>query len=574
VKKTLLAILAAVALLAASSDGLAQPLPAGEVKPLVTISFSGYEEVLADIEFVGRLGGNPALGSTLEEMLKGVTGGEGLVGLDASRPWGAVVQTGGAMGFSVLGFVPVTDLDELMGVLKNPETGEPIAQKENGVYKIVAPDGPTISIAEKGGWAFIVTEADALDNTPADPVALLGGLNQKYDLAARVQIQNIPAPMRQQFKDELKIGAAAGLRRMPGESAEDYALRTGMAKRVIDRIASLVDELDEVLLGVAIDRTAGTGYLDFQITAVAGSRTAKQFAATKSGPTRFAGLDIPGAALVAMGVGTLTDDDVADYKALLGNFRTMVEKELGQQDLTQAELQLATQMVGDAFDWLDANVESRTSDGGLAVLLEPDGITAVAGAAIAEGAKLDKLIKQLVALAVEADPDVADVLTMDAEVYDGVRFHVLSVPVPDPEAERFFGENLEVVLGIGDDSLYLAAGRDAVKTLKKVMDDSKAQAGKQVEPLLISVAATPIAKFAAEVAEGAAGFMAAGLAAQLEQSGGKDHLKITAEPTTGGNGIRVRVEVEEGLLRLLGGLSNMLPIMGSEAEPAPPGGAF
>ncbi|HUT12156.1 MAG TPA: hypothetical protein VMY42_16775 [Thermoguttaceae bacterium] len=565
-KKMLLALLAAVALLAASSDGLSQTLPGGDAKPLVTISFSGYDEVLADIDFVGKLGGNPALGETLEDMLKEKIGGEGLVGLDASRPWGAVVQPGGAMGFSVVGFVPVTDLDALMGLLKVPETGEPIAQKENGIYKIVTPDGPTISIAQKGGWAFIVTEPDALDNTPADPIALLGGLNQKYDLAARVSIQSIPAPLREKFKDALKMGAAAGMRRMPGESEEEYKIRTGVARTMVDRIASLVDELDEVLLGVAIDRTAGTSYLDFEITAVEGTRTAEQFAAVKSGPTRFGGLDIPGAALIVRGVGTLTDDDVTDYKALIGNIRTMAEKELNKQDLTPAELQLASQMVDDLFDWIDANVEKRTSDVGLTVLLKPDGITAVGGATIAEGAKLDKLIKQLIELAIEEDPDIADVLAMDAEVYDGVQFHILSVPVPDEEAVRFFGENLEVVVGIGDDTLYIAAGKDAVKTLKKVMDDSKAQAGKQVEPLLISVAATPIAKFAAEVAEGLPAFMAAGMAAQLEQSGGKDHLKITAEPTTGGNGIRVRVEIEEGLLKLLGGLSNMLGMMGAGDE--------
>jgi len=573
VKKMLLALWAAVALLAASSDGLAQPLPGGDAKPMVTVSFSGYGEVLADVDFVGKLGGNPALGETLENMLKQKIGGEGLVGLDASRPWGALVQPGGAMGFSVVGFIPVTDLDALMGLLKVPETGEPIAQKEDGVYKIVTPEGPTISIAEKGGWAFLVTEPDALDNTPADPVALLNGLNQKYDLAARVSIQSIPAPLREKFKYELTTGAEAAMRRMPGESEEEYKIRTGVARTMVDRIASLVDEVDDVLLGVAIDREAGTGYLDFEITAVDGTRTAEQFAAVKPGPTRFGGLDIPGAALLVRTVGTLADADVADYKALVESIRTLAENELNKRDdLTPAELELASQMIADLFDWIDANVEKRTSDAGLTVLLETDGITAVGGATIAEGAKLDKLIKQLIELAIEEDPDIADVLTMDAEVYDGVRFHILSVPVPDEEAEQFFGENLEVVVGIGDDTLYFAAGKDAVKTLKKVMDDSKAQAGKQVEPLLISVAATPIARFVAEVAEGGAAFRATGLAMQLEQSEGKDHLKITAGPTTGGNGIRVRVEIEEGLLKLLGGLSNMLGTLGAEEEA--PAGVF
>ena len=80
-----------------------------------------------------------------------------------------------------------------------------------------------------------------------------------------------------------------------------------------------------------------------------------------------------------------------------------------------------------------------------------------------------------------------------------------------------------------------------------------------------AVAATPIAKFAAKAAEeDNVKAMAAMVVGVLEKAGGKDHVTITATPIA--KGIRVRLEVEEGLLKLLGSMGGMM-------GPGGPGGA-
>jgi len=84
VRKTLLSILAVAILLGAASFGFAQ----GEMKPIATVSFAGYDRLKADIGVIGRLVGNPKLADMLEMMLKGKTQGKGLTGLDTKRPWG------------------------------------------------------------------------------------------------------------------------------------------------------------------------------------------------------------------------------------------------------------------------------------------------------------------------------------------------------------------------------------------------------------------------------------------------------------------------------------------------------
>ena len=62
--------------------------------------------------------------------------------------------------------------------------------------------------------------------------------------------------------------------------------------------------------------------------------------------------------------------------------------------------------------------------------------------------------------------------------------------------------------------------------------------------------------------------MASMIAAMLEQTGGKDHVTLTSTPIT--NGAAVRLEVEEGLLKLIGSLGQMFGGLAAPG-PLPPG---
>jgi len=553
VRRTLLSALAVALLLGGRSAYPAEETPAAGLKPLVTVSFAGYDELRADIEFVGKLGNSPQMAQGLEGMLKQMTQGKGLAGLDTKRAWGAVVQTDGQQQFPIYGFIPVTDLKQLMGVVRDFPVAQVPEDPADGVYEI-ATDGPSLFVQQKGGWAFITSSREGLAQVPADPQKALGDLNQKYDLAVRASIQNVPSDYRKMFVDQMKAGAEIGMGRLPGESDEDFALRQGVAKQMIQQIDTMINDLDEVLIGWAIDRQAGTSYIDFQVTAVAGTKTAAQFAQAATVTSNFAGFDLPGAALTGNWGGTLTDSDATQAKSAITNVRTAALKELKNQGLSPDELKLASQLLSDLLDVAEKTIEGKRIDGGLALLLKPGALTFVAGGTIADGAKLEKALKQLAAEVQKAEPKVAQILKLDAETHQGIRFHTLAVPTKemnDETAAKLFGDTLDVILGISDSSVYLALGRDAASTLKQVIDQSKAQAGKQIPPMRIALAATPIAKFVAEVAdEEGAKQMATVIGAMLEQSGGKDHLILTSKPVP--NGATVRLEVEEGLLKLPG----------------------
>ena len=61
-KKLLLSMLAVTVLLGATGLCHAQ----GEPKPVVTVSFAGYDKLVADIAMIGKLGGNPNLSKQFE----------------------------------------------------------------------------------------------------------------------------------------------------------------------------------------------------------------------------------------------------------------------------------------------------------------------------------------------------------------------------------------------------------------------------------------------------------------------------------------------------------------------------
>jgi len=567
VRKFLLSALAMALVLVAATAGWAQPGAGGALKPLVTVSFSGYDEIVADVNFLGQLGGQPDLDKMLEGLIQAKTGGQGLVGIDKSKPWGAVVQSDGAMGFPFYAFVPVTDLQAVLGLLPGVESED----AGDGVLELSTPGQP-VFVKESNGWAFVSNEKDTLADVPADPTQQLGQLTSNYDVAIKAHVQNVPEPLRKMFVAQLRMGAQMGMRPMPGEDADQFAIRSGMARQVIEQFATLVEELDTFLVGLNINREGSTVYLDVELTAVPGSKTAQELAAMTIGGTNFAGFDLPGAAATLNIATKLGDSDVAQATASITQVRNVATAELENQGLSQEELDLATGLLNDMLDVAKATLEKRLADGGAVVMLKSDAFTVAAGGAIVEGDKLESVVKRLAGEIQKDDPNAAGGIQLDAETYKNVRFHKLNVPPPDEDSKRFFGETLEIVLGINDQSAYVAFGRDAAGLLKQVIDKSQAEPNKQVPPMKLSLAATPIAQFIADTApDGEPAKMMGDMIAQmLSQHAGKDHITIVSEPVE--NGERMRIEIEQGILAVIPAIAAQAAMGGGGARPGGIGG--
>jgi hypothetical protein len=523
-------------------------------KPIVVVSFSGYDEVMADIEHIGKLAGNDQLASMAEGLLMQGLGGRELAGLDKGRPWGVVVETDGQT-VGGYGFVPVSNLSGLLQVLE-AELGKP-ADEGDGVLRLEPPSGQAMFVKEKGdGWAIVSNNAEAITGAPENPLTTLGGLDTSYDLAVRVHVNNIPDFYRQAVMMPLQMGMGQAMSRQPGESEEQHQLRTRMVRQGMDRMATMMNELDTFQVGLAIDRDQSVAALEYSLTALEGTDTAQQFAVAEKAETDFAGFVQPDAALSANANDTLSEDEIAQIKQYLKALRTQAMTEIEKQGLPEDGLAQAKKIIGELADVLEATIDQGQLDAGMSIMLEPNAATLVMGSRVADGAKLDGLLRQVLQQAMQDEATLRDLIQLDSAEHAGIKFHAAKLPAPDEKARGIFGDTVDVVVGASDDAVYLAAGRDAADRLKKAIDQSKAEAGQSVPPMQVIISGGKIANFVAAVADdpGPQG-IAQNVATALAQSEGKDRLTIRLGPVT--NGAKVRIELEEGLLRLLGSLPAM-----------------
>ena len=263
-------------------------------------------------------------------------------------------------------------------------------------------------------------------------------------------------------------------------------------------------------------------------------------------------------------------EDLAQVKATVQKLRDDAEKNLAEQGLSDEQLKTAKQLVENLMDVLEKTAEAGTIDGGATLKLDPQSVCFAAGAGVADGSKVEATLKQLVELLSKEYPDYAKGIKLNAETYQGVRMSSFSlpldqIPLPSDAKEAFgklLGKSADLVVGVGDKSVYVAAGRDPLAMLKSVLDASKKETGKKVPPFQFVANLLPIAQFIRGVApeQDAARQNADKVIEVLKQAPGKDQISLKVRMIA--NGQTIRLEVQEGILRLIPALANLPPAHG------------
>lgn len=552
-KKILFSCLA-LALVAAGAPLVQAKDESAENQPVVVASFSGYAELKRDLEYIGTLAGNPDLAAGLEQLLLLLTQGQGLAGVDQARPWGASLSiTSDGSQFPALVFLPVNDLTKLLDALA-AYIGEAVDAGDD-IYEIKR-NANTYFITQKGKWAYLAQQKSALDELPADPLKQLRGLEKNYDLAMSINVQNIPQALRDMAADLIMQGLEARLMQNAGDDDDDEeqgALQAQLARGKAEQLVKSINELDQVTLGLNIDRAKSRTFLDLEVTALPGSDAAKNFAASseEAQGTRLAGVLLP-EAVFSLHINSPLSGDEDELDELFDNLRTQLMAELEQQeDLDDDQKEVTKELAGKLVDIVEETAEEQERlNAGLVVVGEGP-VTVVLGCLVSDGADLESLAKEFVKMA--AEEGELPKLKQNVAKYKGFRFHSLSVPVPDDDdndnAEQIgaaLGDPVKVTLAFGDEMFYVALGEDGLDTIKQVMDGSAETPEEKLPEMMASLALAPVLKLAATRGNNP---MAALMAENLKLTG-KDHVKITVAPVD--NGVRYRIEGEEGINKLLG----------------------
>jgi len=553
-----------VALLVSTAVGAtwAQAASPAASKPVAVVAFSGYNELKADIGYIGKLGDNPELAVAMEVFLKLALKNRGLEGLDKTRPWGLLVQLDEERlaeslkkpddALRAYGVIPVTDMKALLAVLE-PAIGT--AKAQDGIYEISKADAPKFYAKQVGSWAFLAKEPKQLAETPANPEELLTGLTKSYDLAIRFDLGSIPEQVRNAVLAEMKKKARADLEKQKATiGEEDYAVRKILAERTLQAVNCGADDLADVTLGWALDNKAGKTYLDVTVTAKPDTNAARSLAALGEARSNFGGFLAPEATVKGNWTGQFSQADSSELLAVIDLVRKRAMAEIDKQPYDQAAV--AAQLLDGLIDVVKDTLSTGRVDGGVAACLEPERLTVVAGGFVADGEKLDATLKRLVDAVCADHPEVSAAINWDAGQHNGVKLHAAYVPIPYEVENReklvqLVGDVAEIVVATGKQSAYIAFGRKATATLKAAIDKSVETATAEVPPLRVSLDLGTLTKFAAAMGETEVDRQKAALAAALlEQAGEQDRGNLSASPVP--NGVQFRLELEEGILKAAG----------------------
>lgn len=521
---------------------LAAPLAAvwaQTVKPVAVVSIASVKENLADVAYLSGIAGMADAGKSAMFFGNAFT-----AGIDKTRPIGLYVVPE-AGDFHGVAFVPVSDLKVLLEVHK--ETIGTPKDVGNNILEIGAM-GRTAFIKEQAGWAFVAESKEHLAGLPQDPVALLGDLPKKYNVAGKILVQNIPQELRRMAIDELKLGVERALNNAPG--AQNNVNPDEVKKALQTQLASiekLISESEEVTIGLGINAETKSSYLDFSFTARAGTSLAQQMASQVGTKTNFAGFLLPEASVTLNFVSVASKDDIAQVAAALKMYRATADKRLDDiPELTPEQRGPAKAAVGQMFDVIEKTIAAGKIEGGAALVLLPKSISFAAGGGVADGAAFETALKSLLELG-KSQPDFPKV-EYNVGTQGDLKLHRLTATTPngEPEARELLGEKLEILIAIGPKTVLVTGGKDAAALLKKIVERSAAEASKPVPPLQLNVALIPILKFYKSVDNNP---IVAGVLSSLEQSGG-DRISLTSQATplssTG------RLEVQEGIIKAAG----------------------
>jgi hypothetical protein len=502
-------MLAVTALLGGACACVAQSGP----RPLVAVSFAGYDRLVADIGAIGQWSGDAGLGQRLQLVLLTVPQSDpakGPLTLDTTRPWGAAFLGGKPTPVSYV-FLPVADIKPLVELVQGQLCCT--VNVNHGVYQVPV-DRDSFYAVQKPHWGFIANSPQELENVAADPETLLGDLPGRYDLAIRASLRELPEEYRRPLPRWLRP-----------------------------------DEIDDLLLGWNVDCPTKTSYLDLELRAQTGTKLAGHLVEVKPGRSSFAGLAMPGAAVSLITAGALGDEQVGQVNSLLAALRGSVLAQLQSQGLSETAFRRASWWLDAVTHALRRAVEQKKIDGGLAIRIDAAGGTFLAGATLADAAALEAVFRQA-AVAIPENGQLAKTIALAAQTYHSVHLYAISLATPEPQLVPLVGNRLDAVVGIADDKVLIAVGRDAVPTLESAIDRLKSTGAKEVPPLEITVAVAPVARLLANVAEDpclkAGAAMLTGL---FQNDDGKGCATLSARCIP--RGVHLRLRVNQEVLKVL-----------------------
>ena len=240
---------------------------------------------------------------------------------------------------------------------------------------------------------------------------------------------------------------------------------------------------------------AGPAAIELEMTVRNDAPTSRALSQWTQAQSRFAGFRLPGAALSGGFAARFRIEQVAWLDPLVAAMRAKAFADIDARQSSAADAEASKQLVAGLLDVVRETLASGQIDEVSSVVLAPHKATLVSARHVSDAAKLEQTLTQFVDAVRREHPEfVQEALQLPQDAAGSVRFYTLTLDVPFDAPNRdktvqLVGEDLELVVGIGEQCVYLAAGRDAMTTLQEAISHSASttatSAASESEPQIV-----------------------------------------------------------------------------------------
>jgi hypothetical protein len=462
--------------------------------------------------------------------------------MDKTKPFGAMVflRNGFPPTPEFVVYVPVAKMEDLAkSVGLGPAVTKKVADNQYEIIGIRA----DLQVKFEHGYAFIMGNRELLETDFPNPDRTTRGLTSKFDLATTLEVDTIPSAMRTLFLDFVKRQAYVGLQQRNAEPDGLYEMRRAQSQRVLEGLTQVMLQLERLTIGIDGNKEKSQAVLEIIFDAKEGSQLASEMKRISTKRSHFERL-IQEEAPFSLSISVpMAERDTEQLTKMLGGAELWLAAEL---DAQQAGL---PPVLTEMFQAVGDSVSEGHADMFLQFNEESGAFSIAGGARLIGGQKINAGVRHLLEeLANDSDIEIGEI-ELDAESHSNVSFHRMIVRDAD-EAASIFGSEVSVYLGIDKRIGWLAiGGKDALKKTKDLMDllnepESRNRSRPKRGPFHIVFNAKQWLGLDADQQ---------GIGLDAFENG-RDRMTINVLPTK--KSIRLRAEVDEGYLRLIGLAAN------------------
>lgn len=501
----------AIAILIASVTSLQAADRAGQsqaTRPYYSLYVSSIDRLVEACNIVFQSVERPELAESLSERQKSY---RDFAGIDRDKPLGMMSVWEDQTSADIV-FAPVKEIDELLktatfGVVDFHAVGA-------NRFEIARPGSP-YHVLVRNDYAFFADSVATIQGLRITPEQLTRTLRDRYDVVVQLNLNQIPTPVKVRYVEQTRAETEPWLQPQDDEPAETANLRKAIGKLALDLFQRVVLDTTEVTIGGRLDPETHHLIFEVVVEAAKGSPMAGGLNRLVSRRSEF---------------GSMISQDVPAGLALNLPLGGLVEQILGSADGDSSKgggLEMGLQIVGDAAGKLSL-------------------IAAVRGE---EAAELNKSVPRLI-LKLDESRRFASV-NESFDIHEGVVFHSMIPREMPTEVTQWIGTDLEIIVGQGSKIFWVGMGPPEllVDQMKSVIDSvGVTEESRSTAPL---VRARFQAKKLPELLPSE--LLSSNLDTATSRDAfekGEDGFNLTLEPVA--NGIKLRIEMEEGFVRLIG----------------------